>query len=267
MHNASWWFAGSLALVALGCSGGQGTDTITPSATPGGESFRPAASGFAGSVNAELGQPVLQQDLAQSALAIYTIDVDTATLSATSHLRQTRSAAANDDLYLLPIDSFLKPSSFLVTGVSGDANNVNITYTMTHPFPACSTPDGTPNGSTNRADLGVAGMVLILADVPAAAGNTFFTDRVANTDLVVNADAYYSPGGLLTATGGNANTFPYKTIVDEVTDNRTGVSNGGDVTGNFGADSWTRTELGTNHDGWTGMGIWHQGQTAKNSIA
>ncbi|MEO7994930.1 MAG: PKD domain-containing protein, partial [bacterium] len=103
-------------------------------------------------------------------------------------------------------------------------------------------------------------------DVASATGNTYFTDRVANTALVTNADAYYSPGALIT-TAGTANTFPYKRLVDEAADNRTGVSNGGNPDGNFGADGWTRTELGTNKDGWTGGGVWHQGQTAGNVIA
>ncbi|MEO7994590.1 MAG: hypothetical protein ABI743_09340, partial [bacterium] len=54
--------------------------------------------------------------------------------------------------------------------------------------------------------------------------------------------------------------------VNEASDNRAGVSNGGSVTGNFGADGWTRSELGGTKDGWTGYNILNQGQTAKGTV-
>ncbi|MCG3152166.1 MAG: hypothetical protein GEEBNDBF_01459 [bacterium] len=261
MRTVAWWLAGSLALVALGCSGGGSTPIMPSTAGTSPDGTHPVTS-----ASAALGTPTQSGMLHQSALAIYTVDVDPASLTATSRLKETRTGQANDDLYLLSIDSFLTAGSFKITGVAATATTVDLAYAVAHPFPAPNNPTGTPNGSTNRADLGVAGMVLFLADVPSATGNTYFTDRVANTDLVANADAYYSPGGLLT-TSGTANTYPYKQLVDETLDPRSGVSNGGDVTGNFGSDGWTRSEFGAGNNGWTGYGVMHQGQTVSNTVS
>ncbi|MEO7994031.1 MAG: hypothetical protein ABI743_06495, partial [bacterium] len=264
MRNASWWLASTLAIAAIGCSGG-GATTPAGSLDNGVNLPNPVGtSGSNGSV--EIGQALQQSDITQSALAIYTVNVDSQTLSATAALKQLRHGADNDDLYLLGIDSFLKPTSFTITGVTSDVDSIDLGWQFAHPFPAPSDPAGTPNGSTNRADLGVAAALLFLNDVPAAAGNTYFTDRIANTDLVLNADCYYSPGGLISTTGLIANTFALQMVANEATDNRN-VSNGGSVTGNFGADGWTRTELGTNKDGWTGYGIIHQGQKTTGTVA
>src|SRR5207247_2009863 len=108
-----------------------------------------------------------------------------------------------------------------------------------------------------------------------ATGNTYFDQGatgkvIANTSLIVNADAYYTPAGLLTF-AGIANTFPYKLLVDETpggTGSRAGISNGGNVTGNFGADGWTLSELGstTPYNKWTGFGVLQQGQTTTNTL-
>ncbi|MEO7994591.1 MAG: hypothetical protein ABI743_09345, partial [bacterium] len=235
MRNASWWLAGVLAVAAIGCSGGTGLSTtpVAPGDKAAGNQPVPASQSSGG--NAGLGQVLQSSDISQSALAIYTVHVDPQTLAATAALKQLRHGADNDDLYLLPIDSFLKPNSFTVTGVGGDADSVDLGWQFSHPFPAPSNPTGTPNGSTNRADLGVAVELIFLSDVASATGNTYFTDRVANTSMVLNADCYYSPGALVTTTGMLANTFPMISVVDEAADNRAGVSNGGSVTGNFGA--------------------------------
>jgi hypothetical protein len=208
-------------------------------------------------------------DLSTSALAIYSLHIDPATMSASSTLKETRSGQANDDLYMLSIDSFLRADSFKIRGIEGTATTLDLKYSIEHPFPAPNNPLGAPNGSTNRADLGITGMAMVLADVPSATGNTFFTDRVANTTLVANADAYYSPGGLITF-AGTTNTFPYKQLVDELaggTGSRNGQSNGGNVAGNFGTDGWTRAEFGPTNDGWTGYGALHQGQTSTNTLS
>src|SRR5262249_1117007 len=117
-------------------------------------------------------------------------------------------------------------------------------------------------------------MVLFLTDVASATGSTFFangTDNVvANTGLVTNADAYYKPGGLLTLTGVTANTFPYRQLVDEsgADGGRVGISNGGSLDGNFGANGWTLSELGSAapYNKWTGYGVLHQGQSASNTV-
>ncbi|MEO7995273.1 MAG: hypothetical protein ABI743_12815, partial [bacterium] len=46
------------------------------------------------------------------------------------------------------------------------------------------------------------------------------------------------------------------------------ISNGGNVTGNFGNDGWTRAELGIANpfNKWTGYGVLHQGQAATNTV-
>jgi len=262
MRYVSWWLAGTALLTALGCSGG-GSSPLAPAAPTAGSTPNPVATL---SASGSLGSPMIQGDITTSALAIYTLQIDPATLQATSSLKETRSGQANDDIYMLSIDSFLTASSFGVVGISGTATTLDVEYQVTHPFPAPSNPTGTPNGSTNRADLGIAGMVLFLADVPSATGNTYFTDKVANTALIANADAYYAPGGLLSVTG-NANTFPYRLLVDELADSRKDISNSGNVTGNFGADGWTRSEFGPTNDGWTGYGVLHQGQTSVGTMS
>ncbi|MEO7992795.1 MAG: hypothetical protein ABI743_00215, partial [bacterium] len=161
MRTTFRWLPGLIALTAIGCSSSH--PPTLPAPAGDGSAVPPAAvSQFAGSVPSALGTPVQRTDLATSALAIYTVDIDPAGLQATAHLKETRQGQANDDLYLLPVDSFLKPGDFQVTGVSGDATNILIRYQVSHPFPAPSDPTGTPNGSTNRADLGVSGMVLLL---------------------------------------------------------------------------------------------------------
>jgi hypothetical protein len=263
MRTVAWWLVGSLTLVVMGCSGG-GSNPTAPSTN--GSSLPSGTESAPISTSGSLGTPIQKGDLQTSALAIYTVDVNTETLSATSRLKEARSGQANDDLYMLSIDSFLNAGSFKITSVAADIDSVDLGYEVTHPFPAPSNPTGTPNGSTNRADLGISGMVLFLADVPSATNNTYFTDRVANTALVTNADAYFSPGGLLT-TSGTANTYPYRQLVDEVADSRVGVTNGGSVDGNFGTNGWTLSELGGTNDGWTGGGVLHGGQSSKNSVS
>lgn len=262
MRYVSWWLAGTALLTTLGCAGGGSTPLAPANPTAGTDQTLPAAL----SVSGALGAPMIQGDLTTSALAIYNVQIDPATMQATSSLKETRSGQANDDIYMLSIDSFLTASSFVVTGLSADVDTIGLSYSVTHPFPAPNNPTGTPNGSTNRADLGVAGMVLFLADVPSATGNTYFTDVVANTELVANADAYFAPAGCLTTTG-TANTFPYLQLVDELQDPRSSASNSGDVEGNFGSDGWTRSEFGGTNDQWTGFGVMHQGQTVSNMVS
>ncbi|HYE79322.1 MAG TPA: hypothetical protein VEI97_15160, partial [bacterium] len=186
-----------------------------------------------------------------------------------------RGAQANDDLYLLPITRFLRNNSLSVTAVRRNGATIDLTYEVTHPFAGPSDPAGTPT-ATNRADLGIAGMVLFLVDVPTAGGNTYFDEGaqgqvVANTTLVTNPDAYFRPRAMV-PTPGLANTFPYKLLVDETASlhgSRVGISNGGQATGNFGADGWTRDELGGTapFNKWTGFGVLHQGQAATNTLS
>lgn len=217
--------------------------------------------------SASLGAVTTVGLLAESAMAIYTLELDPAALQATVSLQETRAGQANDDLYALPISSFLGAEDFRVDRVRRTATTIDLDWTLRHPFPAPANPTGTPNGRTNRADLGVAGRVLFLSDVATSTGNTYFSNRIANTALVRNADAYWSPAGLLGLTT-NANLFPYQTLVDEstATGSRVGISNGGSPTGNFGADGWTRAEFGPTNDGWTGYGVLHQGQASSRTL-
>jgi len=266
MRHFSWWITGTLLLGTLGCSTGGSQSPLAPAPAGSGDPAPQTPAGYVYNGSGALGAPLQSGDISQSALALYTIDVDPSSLTATATLKELRQGTATDDLYLLPIDSFLRPTSFSLTGVSRTADTLLLGWKFAHPFPAPSDPAGTPNGSTNRADLGIAAALLYLPDVASASGNTYFTDRVANTALVTNADSYYSPGALIDSTGLTANTFPLQMVVNEAADNRLGSSNGSLVTGNYGTDGWTRSELGAGNNQWTGYDILHQGQVAAGTL-
>ncbi|HYE79273.1 MAG TPA: hypothetical protein VEI97_14915, partial [bacterium] len=212
--------------------------------------------------------------IAHSALGLYRLEIDPATLQAAATPLTLRAGQKNSDLYLLPIDNFLQPDSFTVDAVALTDTAVQLSYTVRHPFPAPADPAGVANGSTNRADLGIAARVLFLVDVPSATGNTYFDETstggdriILDDDTIANADGYLEPAGMLSP-GTTANTFPYRLVIDELgTGNRVGVTNGGTPTGNFGSDGWTRSELGASRTGWTGYGVLHQGQAATNTVA
>lgn len=245
----SQWLVGVLALASLGCS--QSSTPHLPALQDSAVVPAPSAA-------------VLQS----SDLGRYQLTLNPDLTEATVAFLPPRSSQANDDLYWLPIGNFLRANSLRVTGLSRAGQELLVEYVVTHPFPAPQDPAGTPNGSTNRSDLGIAGQVVLLADVVSATGNTFFTDTVANTSLVTNAAGYTRPAGLINP-GTTANAFPYQVLVDEAgsTGNRVGISNGGVPTGNFGTDGWTRAEYGAGNAGWTGYGVLHQGQAAAGQFA
>ncbi|MEO7992916.1 MAG: hypothetical protein ABI743_00830, partial [bacterium] len=199
-----------LSLISLAC--GSSGSPVAPSAThlP---ALTPAVVPAATSVAATLGGVASHAGVADSALAIYDLTLDPNAHSAVANLHETRTAQASGDLFVLPVDQFFAISDFEVLGVSWGDESVGIQYAIHHPF-AAPTDLAAPSIGLNRADLGIAGMVLLLADVPTATGNTYFSDVIANTSLVTNADAYFRPAGLLDVTG-LANTFPYKVLVDE----------------------------------------------------
>ncbi|HYE80420.1 MAG TPA: hypothetical protein VEI97_20800, partial [bacterium] len=266
MRNTTIWWMAALSLAALGCSGSGGSGGLTPEPVPTGNAL--PQTGTAG-----LGAVAVNGDLSQSALALFTIDVDPSTLSAAVRLKETRQATATDDVYHLSIGNFMNAGTVKVTNITGTATTLDISYAVTHPFGVPADLDA-PATAANRLDLGISGRVLFMADVASAAGNTYFTDVVANTSLVRNADGLVRPRGMLDTTGFTANTFPFKSLVDETQDPRTGtasgsaVSNGGLVTGNYdGTTGWQRSNLGGNKDGWTGYGTLHQGQTASNMVS
>ncbi|MEO7993913.1 MAG: hypothetical protein ABI743_05900 [bacterium] len=253
-----------LALGLAGCGSGGPSPLIpkapAPPPTPG---VAPPAT----SVAAALGGVATHAGVADSALAIYDLTLDPISLNAVANLHETRAGQASGDLFVLPVDQFFGAGDFEVLGISWRSESVDVQYAIHHPFAAPSDL-AAPSTGLNRADLGFAGMVLLLADVPTTTGNTYFTDVVANTSLVTNADAYFRPAGLLDV-NGNANTFPYKVLVDErgPAGSRLGISNAGDPRGNFGTDGWTSANIGSNRVSWTGYGVMHQGQTTLNTFS
>ncbi|MEO7993162.1 MAG: hypothetical protein ABI743_02085 [bacterium] len=267
------WSLITATLLAAGCSGSN-NQALAPATTPNSPTGIIPQTGAAA-----MGESVINEDLAQSALAIYHVQIDPAALQATATLKSQRQGAQTDDLYGLEIGGFLRPDSFQVTGVRGDVDHVVISYRFSHPFKAPVNLAG-PATAGNRIDLGITGRVLFLVDTADAASHTFFDESgvgggkvVANTELISNADGFFNPGALVDLNGFSANTFPYKALVDERIDPRTGQadglprSNSGSSLGNYDlVTGWTQSMIGTFHDNWTGMGYLHQGQSAENVI-
>ncbi|MEO7995395.1 MAG: hypothetical protein ABI743_13440, partial [bacterium] len=215
-----------------------------------------------------LGAAYQSGDSQMAAVAIYDIDIDPATSSATATLRVSRSAQENDDLYLLPISNFLRTESFKITGVGLTATTIDLSWRFTHPYLSY------PNSS--RSDLGFTGYLMFLADVPAAAGNTYFEggpeEVVLNSTLITNADAYWKPAGLLNLPGINATAFPCQLVVnDEDGGNRldpnTGapITNGDKVHGNFDPTTGGWQTLPSKD--WTGFDVLHQGQASTGMVS
>ncbi|HYE80502.1 MAG TPA: hypothetical protein VEI97_21210 [bacterium] len=260
---------GLLALTLTGCSGG--ADPLLPSIPGAPVDLNPQLSP-AGST-ATLGGTALRSGRREVPAALYTLRIDPAAPAAVTALHPApRRPAQTDDVYELSIENFVKPSTFAVTAVERTATTLDLHYAVTHPFAAPADLNAPPT-ATNRADLGIAGRVLFLTDVPATSGNTYFGDVVANTASVTNADGYYRPAGLLDLPAFSANTFPYKVLVDETRDPRTSSATGaplpnGGARGNYSpTDGWQRGNIGPTRDGWTGFGILHQGQTAGNTLS
>lgn len=255
MRNSLLWVTATCALMA-GCSGGN--QTPTSSGIPG-----PALPG-ASAASVNLGSTFVKGDLTQTASAKYSLSIDPGTLSASIQLVQSRNAQKNDDLYDLSVDAFFGPGSIVVDSINGDGTTIDVGLKVTHPFNAPSNLSG-PATAGNRADLGVATRLLFLAEAPGGSP-TYFAgtdDVVTNTGLLSNADGFLNPGGMIDATGLTANAFPFKNVVDEVADNRIGISNGGSPTGNYSpTDGWTQSTMGAGNNGWTGYGVLHQGQSA-----
>ncbi|HYE76596.1 MAG TPA: hypothetical protein VEI97_01290 [bacterium] len=198
-YATSWWFA-TLALAALGCTGGN--EAVTPGPSPAG-----LPQG-----NSALAGLAVRGDLAETALALFTLEVDPGTSSAAFHLKETRNSQATDDVYHLSIGNFINDGTVKVTEINVTGSTVDVSYRVTHPFKGPSNLDG-PATAANRADLGISGRMVFLADVDTATGNTFFSDVVANTALPANADGFFQPKGLLGLTGYTANAFPFKSLV------------------------------------------------------
>jgi|GEM_PF-5609605 len=175
---------------------------------------------------------------------------------------------------------------------------VRVDFRHTHPLFA---PDQSVQGtSTNRADFGYTGRLLVLADLCTGQDEEDFTfagpdgDVILNPNVVTNPDGYMRPKGV--NTGGDAllwdtdlfapdisnfttNTFPYVLLADDGKHNRTDLadddtfddnySNPGvyDLYGggwqffNMVADCSSREQLPIH---WFGYDYLHQGQSIDN---
>ncbi|MEO7994002.1 MAG: hypothetical protein ABI743_06345 [bacterium] len=257
-QSLSCWsaFLSALTLLVIaGCNSGM--TPVTPAAT----ATAPAA-GFAA---------VSDSGAMESLAAGFDVVIDRANLTATlTPWRRGENFQAN--VYDLDIDQFQNADSFRVLGIRIDADgNPIMDYSHAHPFPPPNL--ALPVTSLNRADLGYTGRVLFISNLSAAQlpANTYFTDVKANTSVVVDADGYVNLGTtdlVLSAQGYNTNTFPYKLMVDELRNNRTGVTNGGIVTGNYNAATggWQAGNIGPTNRGWTGYDYLHEGQEARGFV-
>ncbi|MCG3151170.1 MAG: hypothetical protein GEEBNDBF_00441 [bacterium] len=252
----------ALALGLIGCSGGSRT---------------PATPGHSGSAPLDLLDNPIFNDHASlagsvsgmSALGGATLAINPDT--GTGEVLPLRGVTATDDSYMLSLQNFFSARNIRITGISATADDLIVDYVISHPFPAPADLSAPPNGSTNRADLGITGRAVFLVDVPTATGNTFFGDVVANARLLRNVDGYVQPKGTIPqAATKTANAFPYKLIVDETlgaNGNRVGISNLGLAKGNYRSqDGWQASNIGATRDQWTGFDYLHQGQSAASSI-
>ncbi|MEO7995498.1 MAG: hypothetical protein ABI743_13960, partial [bacterium] len=208
-------------------------------------------------------------------MAVYNVEVDLASASATASL--ARTAQQTDDGYELSLSKFISGNEFTIESVDVSPTTVDITYRVSHPFPVANNLDA-PATAANRADLGAIMRTLFLIDVPAATGNTYFLgadSAILNSDFVANPSGYFAPRGLITlGPTAVANTFPYQLVVDEAansgTGNRDGVPGvaGSNGIGNYDAlqGGWQRVNMGASKDRWTGFGMLHQGQSATNVL-
>ncbi|MEO7993659.1 MAG: hypothetical protein ABI743_04605 [bacterium] len=263
------WTVLPLALVTLGCAGGPGSAPVIPPV--GASTYQPMhvpVAGYAPGGTAMPSGTVSDGLLQESALGVWTLHLDPTTLSATVTPAAMRHGQENDDLYELPLDNLVHPGSFTVLEVKADADSVDVTWQFTHPF-AAPADVSLPATAANRADLGISGRVLMLADVTSATGNTFYQGSaedgtiILNPTLAQNPDGYLRPNALVDLAGFTANTFPYQALVDERGNgNRAGLSTGGNPQGNYDpTNGWQREDFGPTRNGFTGYGILHQGQT------
>lgn len=256
MHQLRWSFLLAGLAVLSGCS----------------NSAAPVFSSPSGDAQGLLESGIVPQSAlnAEAALQRVRFIIDPVAGTAAATALETRQVQQTDDTYLLSIANFTRPDTVRVTGVRRDPDAIFLDYRVTHPFAAPSNLAGPPNAS-NRADLSISARLLFLLDVPTAIGNTYFTGDtpvIANVGLLDNADGYYRPAGLLTHLGGfTATAFPFQLTVNEALDNRDGVSNGGQPTGNWATDGWQQMTMGPDRNGWTGFDVLHQGQAATRTLA
>ncbi|MEO7994800.1 MAG: hypothetical protein ABI743_10430, partial [bacterium] len=247
-----------LAATIAGC--GHGADPLTPDSTN-------SIAKPAGTEQWIATEPGILEGAAR-----FELRLDPSTLQASIVPEGVRSGQQTIDVSHLSPSAFMTPRTIVVESVSGDAETVDLQYRITHPFPAPSDPTAAP-GPLNRADLGFAGQLLVLADVPSAAGHRYFGptplnqvlhEVTVNTDLVVDADGYLEPGALLDLPGYTATVFPYQLLINMADlDPMSSVT----PTGNYDpVTGWEAKDIGLDEIYWIGYGVLHQGQSVSNQL-
>ena len=226
-------------------------------------------SGTGGSVSPDL--PVDSGDIpgAQSAngagdllVGNFRVSIDPSSLEATVTTPRLNQSQPPQNLnYDLDIGNFINPYTLEAIGVRIERyGDLTVTFRHRHPFRAPNV--AAPITAGNRADLSYTGRLLILADEQVESVDVGGDTIAFDPYLAKNAQGYVHPGDLLLETGLAANTFPYFLLVDEAQNNREGVSNGLQATGNYdpGAGGWQRGNIGDGN-GWTGYSYLHAGQS------
>ncbi|MEO7993466.1 MAG: cytochrome c peroxidase [bacterium] len=149
------------------------------------------------------------------AFGVYWLDRDT-TSPLTAHLTLSRNAAAQGDLYSLPLRPFMTASSLqLLSSTAGPDNSTDYQLRFTHPFAMPADLDR-PATSTKRVDLFLFDVNVLLV-VPGS--DTFFGTAIrTNADALRSADGYRMVGPLadLAALGitDGTNVFPYQLLTN-----------------------------------------------------
>lgn len=221
---------------------------------------------------------------------IQTLHIDAVNLTATVTPKH-RYGAFQGDLFYLNINQFAQgfPVEVSSVTINGDLD-LELGLDVAHPFPAPT--QLTSASAANRADLGVAGRIVLLLGVdtttkggtpadPDFVGDysfTFDTQTVnLQTGLLLNPAGFYAPAGMVAPAdlpAGNATHFPFLQLVDEMFDggsgvvgSRVGISNNANSRGNYdpNAGGWQNGNMGATFDQWTGFGVLHQGQTSRQT--
>lgn len=258
-----WPMVSLVAMLTLSGCGGDSPHPAVPDS--------PRANGTAPDL---LENPLFEESLlatvGEAALGGAMLSIDAANLTAS--VAEMRTAQATDDSFHLSLQNFLTARHFSIDSIRETPTELVVEYTVTHPFPAPADLALPPNGSTNRADLGITGRVVFLIDVPSPTGNVFFTDVIANTEALAGVAGYLQPRGLVPQSEPLvANAFPFHLLVDEArgaSGNRVGISNGGFPQGNYNviAQGWQAANIGATRKNWTGFDYLHQGQSASNTL-
>lgn len=212
--------------------------------------------------SSQLVLPDSQSALQESAMLRSRWTIDLASLTGTVAATEPARVATQSELYSLSIGAFSRPDTITITGIERGPDALLIHYTTTHPFPKAADLSA-PASAGNREDLAITGRVVFLID----GFEEYFGGTItADTSLILDPDGYVTPGEMIDTSLLNANTFPYQLLVDEAQDNRLGLTNAGEVTGNYAsaAGGWQVPEFTA---GITGYDILGQGQSSTHTLA